>query len=79
MMVQRGSSDLHLRVGEPPIVRVDGEMVRIPDTRRAARRGELEALVKSIMPDAQSRRVRRARATRTSRTTSRARDAFAAT
>src|SRR6185437_2714463 len=26
-MIERGSSDLHLRVGEPPIVRVDGEMV----------------------------------------------------
>jgi twitching motility protein PilT len=50
MMVQRGSSDLHLRVGEPPIVRVDGEMVRIPDTETLQPR-ELEALVKSIMPD----------------------------
>ena len=50
MMVQRGSSDLHLRVGEPPIVRVDGEMVRIPDTDVLQAR-ELEALVKSIMPD----------------------------
>jgi twitching motility protein PilT len=50
MMVQRGSSDLHLRVGEPPIVRVDGAMVRIPDTSPLQAR-ELEALVKSIMPD----------------------------
>ncbi|HEY2897834.1 MAG TPA: type IV pilus twitching motility protein PilT [Gemmatimonadaceae bacterium] len=50
MMVQRGSSDLHLRVGEPPIVRVDGEMARIPDTAVLQPR-ELEALVKSIMPE----------------------------
>jgi len=50
IMVQRGSSDLHLRVGEPPIVRVDGEMVRIPDTAVLQAR-ELEALVKSIMPE----------------------------
>jgi twitching motility protein PilT len=50
VMVQRGSSDLHLRVGEPPIVRVDGEMVRIPDTAALHAR-ELEALVKSIMPE----------------------------
>ncbi|MDB4909897.1 MAG: twitching motility protein [Gemmatimonadetes bacterium] len=50
MMVQRGSSDLHLRVGEPPIVRVDGEMVRIPDTSVLQAR-EMEALVKSIMPE----------------------------
>ena len=32
-MIERGSSDLHLRVGEPPIVRVDGEMVRLPGTQ----------------------------------------------
>ena len=50
IMVQRGSSDLHLRVGEPPIVRVDGEMVRIPDTAVLQSR-ELEMLVKSIMPE----------------------------
>ena len=50
MMVHRGSSDLHLRVGEPPIVRVDGEMVRIPDAAALQAR-ELEALVKSIMPE----------------------------
>ena len=49
-MVQRGSSDLHLRVGEPPIVRVDGEMVRLPDTGALSAR-ELDALVKSIMPE----------------------------
>ena len=50
VMVQRGSSDLHLRVGEPPIVRVDGEMVRLPDSATLQAR-ELEALVKSIMPE----------------------------
>jgi twitching motility protein PilT len=50
MMVQRGSSDLHLRVGEPPIVRVDGEMVRIPDSQALSER-EMEGLVRSIMPD----------------------------
>ncbi len=50
VMVQRGSSDLHLRVGEPPIVRVDGEMVRLPDSAALQAR-ELEALVKSIMPE----------------------------
>jgi twitching motility protein PilT len=50
IMVERGSSDLHLRVGEPPIVRVDGEMVRIPDTQILTAR-EMEGLVKSIMPE----------------------------
>jgi twitching motility protein PilT len=50
VMVQRGSSDLHLRVGEPPIVRVDGEMVRLPNNASLQAR-ELEALVKSIMPE----------------------------
>jgi twitching motility protein PilT len=48
-MIERGSSDLHLRVGEPPIVRVDGEMVRLPGTQPLGE-GELELLVKSIMP-----------------------------
>ena len=48
-MIERGSSDLHLRVGEPPIVRVDGEMVRIPGTQPLSE-SELEAMVKSIMP-----------------------------
>jgi twitching motility protein PilT len=48
-MIERGSSDLHLRVGEPPIVRVDGEMVRLADTPPLSE-NELEALVKSIMP-----------------------------
>ena len=28
-MVERGSSDLHLRCGEPPIVRLHGEMTRL--------------------------------------------------
>jgi twitching motility protein PilT len=49
MMVQRGSSDLHLRVGEPPIVRVDGEMVRIAGEQPLGG-DELEVLVRSIMP-----------------------------
>ncbi len=48
-MIERGSSDLHLRVGEPPIVRVDGEMVRLPGAQPLSE-SELEALVKSIMP-----------------------------
>ena len=32
-MIARGASDLHLRIGEPPLLRVDGEMVRMEETR----------------------------------------------
>jgi twitching motility protein PilT len=48
-MIERRSSDLHLRVGEPPIVRVDGEMVRIAGEQPLGG-DELEVLVRSIMP-----------------------------
>ncbi|MDB4908497.1 MAG: twitching motility protein [Gemmatimonadetes bacterium] len=49
-MVQRGSSDLHLRVGEPPIVRLHGEMVRMED-RPALRTEDVSIMLRSIMPD----------------------------
>ena len=49
MIVEKGASDLHLRCGEPPIVRLHGEMQRInqppldPET--------LEQMLRSIMPE----------------------------
>ena len=50
LMVQKGGSDLHLRVGEPPVLRLHGEMQRVegktPLTNEA-----LEAMLVSIMPD----------------------------
>ncbi len=50
MLVDQGASDLHMRVGEPPILRKSGEMHRVegqpkldPET--------MESLLLSIMPD----------------------------
>jgi twitching motility protein PilT len=49
MLVHRKASDLHLRVGEPPLIRVDGEMARI-DGYPAIENDSLEAMLRSIMP-----------------------------
>jgi twitching motility protein PilT len=48
-MVERGASDLHLRCGEPPIVRLHGEMTRLDGTALDAT--VLDAMVRSIMPE----------------------------
>jgi twitching motility protein PilT len=56
-LVERGASDLHLRVGEPPILRLHGEMQRIegfPVMENAA----LSVLLHSIMPDRNKREFR---------------------
>jgi twitching motility protein PilT len=49
-MVERSASDLHLRVGEPPILRLHGEMQRVsghaplgPD--------QLASMIRSVMPE----------------------------
>ncbi len=48
--VERGASDLHLRAGEPPILRIDGDIHRlVGDPLRA---DETEALVQSTMSEA---------------------------
>ena len=49
-LVDQSASDLHLRVGEPPILRIHGELKRMGDVEpvRAAR---LESMLVSIMPD----------------------------
>src|SRR3990172_1412257 len=48
-LVQSKSSDLHLRVGEPPIFRTHGEMARQPAAPLAA--GPLELILLAIMPE----------------------------
>ena len=48
-MVERQASDLHLRCGEPPIVRLHGEMTRLEGG--ALEPAELEAMIRSIMPE----------------------------
>ncbi|NUQ22238.1 MAG: type IV pilus twitching motility protein PilT [Gemmatimonadaceae bacterium] len=50
LMVQKGGSDLHLRVGEPPVLRLHGEMQRI-DGKATLTNESLEAMLLSIMPD----------------------------
>ena len=49
-LVQMSGSDLHLRVGEPPIVRRHGEMVRI-EGEPTLDNGMIEGMLASIMPD----------------------------
>ena len=49
-LVERRGSDLHLRVDEPPIVRMDGDMVRL-DGAPPLTHDRLEAMLLSIMPD----------------------------
>ena len=48
-LVEMKGSDLHLRCGEPPIVRKDGELVRLE--ARPLDDAELEAMLVSIMPE----------------------------
>ena len=48
-MVERGASDLHLRCGEPPIIRLHGEMTRLEGATLDA--SALDAMVRSIMPE----------------------------
>ncbi len=50
MLVEAGGSDLHMRVGEPPILRNSGEMARIEGQSKLDP-STLEALVTAIMPD----------------------------
>jgi len=49
MLVKRRASDLHLRVGEPPLIRVDGEMARI-DGFPVLDNETLEVMLRAIMP-----------------------------
>ena len=50
MMVEKGASDLHLRVTEPPILRHHGEMARQPE-HPALTDEQLFAMIRSIMPE----------------------------
>jgi twitching motility protein PilT len=49
-LVERRGSDLHLRVGEPPLVRADGEMLRF-DGAEPLTGPRIEAMLNAIMPD----------------------------
>ncbi|HEX3928534.1 MAG TPA: hypothetical protein VHW65_11100, partial [Gemmatimonadales bacterium] len=52
-MIQRGASDLLLKAGRPPTVRVDGELVVLPMPQ--LRPEELKALAESLMTPRQLR------------------------
>jgi twitching motility protein PilT len=49
-LVSEGASDLHMRVGEPPILRKHGEMERLTNEGKLNNE-EVESLLFSIMPD----------------------------
>jgi twitching motility protein PilT len=49
-LFHRGASDLHLRIGEPPILRLHGEMVRLED-HRPLEPELLEGMLRAIMPE----------------------------
>jgi twitching motility protein PilT len=53
-MVQKGSSDLHVTVGAPPIFRVDGELV--PSNYEVLTPEKTEELVYSLLNDQQKKR-----------------------
>ena len=50
VMVQRGASDLHLRVGEPPILRLHGEMQRVGEHAPLSH-DQLSSMIRSVMPE----------------------------
>jgi twitching motility protein PilT len=56
-LVERKASDLHLRVGEPPILRLHGEMQRI-EGLPVMENSALAVLLNSIMPDRNKREFR---------------------
>ena len=49
ILVERGGSDLHLRVGEAPIIRASGHLERLDEPRVDA--DALEAMLVSLMPE----------------------------
>ena len=49
LMVEKGASDLHLRCGEPPILRLHGEMYRME--QRPLEPNAIESMIRSVMPE----------------------------
>jgi len=54
MLVQRGASDLHLKVGEPPVMRLHGDLVRTDLGRLTGE--DVRDLLYSLMNEEQQRR-----------------------
>ena len=53
-MIREGASDLHLRCGEPPVLRSSGEMKRLAG-HAPLREEELSAMLEAIMPERNQR------------------------
>src|SRR5687768_9904222 len=53
-VVERGGSDLHLKVGSPPMARIDGELIPIDD--RAVTEGDVETVLVKLTDRAPAKR-----------------------
>ena len=56
-MVEHDASDLHLTVGSPAVMRVHGELARIPDETQARRRRKSRDLIYGILSTEQQKRL----------------------
>jgi twitching motility protein PilT len=54
IQVSRGAADLHLRVGEPPIFRLGGDLLRL-DGEAALEQDQVDAMLRSVMPEKNKR------------------------
>jgi twitching motility protein PilT len=54
-MLKHGASDLHIQAGSPPVMRIDGGLQQVESEAMTAE--ETEALIRSILDDAQRERV----------------------
>jgi twitching motility protein PilT len=50
IQVSRGAADLHLRVGEPPIFRLGGDLLRL-EGESALDQGQVDAMLRSVMSE----------------------------
>jgi twitching motility protein PilT len=60
MVAQQGGSDLHLSVGRPPIIRIDGKLYPISGEKKLAA-GDIEELARAVLNDEQWERLKRER------------------
>jgi twitching motility protein PilT len=56
LMVQKDASDLHLKAGQPPVLRIRGDLVRFPEFR--LREADHNRLLFSILNDERQERLR---------------------
>ena len=58
VLVEKKASDLHLRCGEPPLMRIDGEIVRL-EGYRTIENDAMTAMLRAIMPARSRQEYRR--------------------